>query len=121
MPVSKKPRPPKPPIPPKPPKPVGPQKDSKPTPKPKTVQSMREAAKNLPTKPSGIIKGANRTGSGTPTRASSTTAPRRPRDVGTAYVAKPTNPRGNVDATRYGRAVATPYKTKSGKKLPKAY
>ena len=75
---------------------------TKPTPK-KTVQSMREAAKNLASK-----KAITRTtGSGTPTRASSTTAPRRPRDVGTPYVPKPKNPRGKVDATRYPRKVGS--------------
>jgi hypothetical protein len=116
MPVNKKPRPPKPPLPPKPPKPTGPRKDNGPTPKPKTVQSMREAAKNLAPK-KAIIRA---TGSGTPTRASATTAPRRPRDVGTAYIAKPKNPRGNVDATRYGRAVGTSYRPKA-KQMPKAY
>lgn len=75
---------------------------AKPSPK-KTVQSMREAAKNMSPK-KAIIRA---TGSGTPTRASSTTAPRRPRDVGTAYVPKPKNPRGKVDATRYGRKVGS--------------
>ena len=73
---------------------------AKPTPK-KTVQSMREAAKTAKKTP------AKTSGTGTPTRASTTTAPRRPRDVGTAYVAKPKNPRGKVDATRYGRKVGS--------------
>ena len=75
---------------------------AKPAPK-KTVQSMKDTAKNLASKKANI----RATGSGTPTRASSTTAPRRPRDVGTAYVAKPKNPRGNVNATRYGRKVGS--------------
>ena len=69
----------------------------------KTVQSMREAAKTTkktPAKTSG-------SGTGTPTRASATTAPRRPRDVGTPYVPKPKNPRGKVDATRYPRKVGS--------------
>lgn len=87
----------------------------KPTPK-KTVQSMKDAAKNLAPKKANI----RATGSGTPTRASATTAPRRPRDVGTPYVPKPKNPRGNVNATRYGRAVGTSYVPKP-KQMPKAY
>ena len=77
----------------------------------KTVQRMREAVKKTPAKTSG-------SGTGTPTRASSTTAPRRPRDVGTPYVAKPKNPRGKVDATRYGRAVGTEYLGSAKKRLP---
>jgi hypothetical protein len=95
---------------------------AKPTPK-KTVQSMREAAKTIKktsAKSSGILKGANRSGSGTPTRASATTATSYCRDVGTPYVAKPKNPRGNVDATRYGRKVGTPYVPKP-KQMPKTY
>lgn len=67
----------------------------------KTVQSMRETVKTAKKTP------AKTSGSGTPTRASATTAPRRPRDVGTPYVAKPKNPRGKVDATRYGRKVGS--------------
>jgi hypothetical protein len=70
----------------------------------KTLQSMREAAKKMPVKTSG---------SGTPTRATATTAPRRPRDVGTPYVAERKSPRGSADTTRYGRATGTPYKPKS--------
>ena len=62
---------------------------------------------------------AKDSGTGTPTRASTTTAPRRPRDVGTPYVPKPKNPRGKVDATRYGRKVGTPYVPKS-KQIPTA-
>lgn len=75
---------------------------AKPSPK-KTVLGLAQAAKTAkktPAKTSG-------SGTGTPTRASSTTAPRRPRDVGTPYVPKPKNPRGKVDATRYPRKVGS--------------
>ena len=83
----------------------------------KTVQSMREAVKKTPVKKTPAKTSGS--GTGTPTRASSTTAPRRPRDVGTPYVPKPKNPRGKVDATRYGRAVGTEYVGSAKKRLPK--
>ena len=100
------------PRPPRPPRRTGPSADAKAgakPPKPKPVQSLIRKVQ----KP----KYATGSGTGTPTRASATTAPRRPRDVGTPYVPKKKNPRGKVDATRYGRAVGTKYVPKS--KLPK--
>ena len=76
----------------------------------KTVQSMREAVKKTPVKTLG---------SGTATRASATTAPRRPRDVATPYLAERKSPRGGADTTRYGRAVGTEYLKSAKKRLPK--
>ena len=81
----------------------------------KTVQSMRQAS-TLPKASAYPPKSAKGSGTGTPTRATATTAPRRPRDVGTPYVAERKSPRGSADTTRYGRAVGTEYVKK---RLPK--